>query len=195
MKTNCLVIKIFLIGLLLMLINCGSEGSKESNDVQSNDAQLDTIEVKGFGEWIDNGDGTVSDKKAGLMWQKAATEKKDWNGAISYCEDLTLAGYSDWHLPKVNELRTLIIDCPATMPEGGCGITDGCNDTCWSTACTGCGNACHMDVIFEGSCYEYWSSSSFSLGMYGGGAFFVDFSNGKVSSHPQSSIHPVRCVR
>jgi hypothetical protein len=27
-----------------------------------------------------------------------------WKGAVSYCQSLTLGGYSDWRLPDINEL-------------------------------------------------------------------------------------------
>ncbi len=59
----------------------------------------------------------------GLMYQNQPLTKEDdknyydnkskgrvqtWKGAIKYCEDLTLGGYSDWRLPRRDELKKLI---------------------------------------------------------------------------------------
>lgn len=59
--------------------------------------------------FTDNGDGTVSDKATGLMWQKADDGMaRDWISSIEYCENLELAGYSDWHLPHAKELQSIV---------------------------------------------------------------------------------------
>jgi len=56
-----------------------------------------------------NGDGTVTDNDTGLMWQQAtALGNYTWEGALDYCEDLTLAGRSDWRLPTAKELLSLV---------------------------------------------------------------------------------------
>ncbi len=57
--------------------------------------------------FVDNSDGTISDSKSYLMWQKAA-DTQTWAGAQQACDNLTLAGYSDWRLPTVAELSSLI---------------------------------------------------------------------------------------
>ena len=56
----------------------------------------------------DNGDGTTTDLTTGLMWQKGENERMDWFEAIKYCENLRLAGYSDWRLPNIKELNTIL---------------------------------------------------------------------------------------
>ncbi len=53
---------------------------------------------------VDNGDGTVTDKGAGLMWQKATAGPMDWHTAMSYASSLSLGGHSDWRLPSSDEL-------------------------------------------------------------------------------------------
>jgi hypothetical protein len=60
--------------------------------------------------FTDNGDGTVTDNLTGLMWAQDANMAgaKTWSNAISYCNDLTHAGYSDWRLPNRKELRSLL---------------------------------------------------------------------------------------
>jgi hypothetical protein len=58
--------------------------------------------------FVDNVDGTITDRLTGLMWEAAPSETETtWPGALNYADGLTLAGYDDWRLPNVNELSTL----------------------------------------------------------------------------------------
>jgi len=68
------------------------------------------------GNQIDNGDGTVTDTSAGLMW-KQDTGTATWETALDYCENLSTAGYNDWRLPNVNELAS-IVDYSTIGPPG-----------------------------------------------------------------------------
>ena len=70
----------------------------------------------GFAELIDNGDGTVTDTKTGLMWQKVEAGIKTWEAALSYTKALKLAGHSDWRLPNRNELES-IVDYRSEFPD------------------------------------------------------------------------------
>ncbi len=59
--------------------------------------------------FVDNGDGTISDLTTGLMWMKNDYGKKImWKEALAYCENLEFAGYDDWRLPNVKELQSII---------------------------------------------------------------------------------------
>jgi len=60
--------------------------------------------------FTDNGDDTVTDKNTKLMWSKNANlcGLKNWEDACSYCGGLTLANHSDWRLPPIHELWSLI---------------------------------------------------------------------------------------
>ncbi|MFB9053823.1 DUF1566 domain-containing protein [Formosa undariae] len=63
----------------------------------------------GKNNFIDNGDGTVSDYATGLMWQKADDGKgRDWETSLAYSEDLELAGHTDWRLPNAKELQSIV---------------------------------------------------------------------------------------
>lgn len=63
----------------------------------------------GFNLLVDNGDGTVTDQATGLMWQKEDSKTGlDWKSAFEYARDLELAGHSDWRLPTVKELQSLV---------------------------------------------------------------------------------------
>jgi hypothetical protein len=53
---------------------------------------------------------TREDTKQGLVWQDtrdAQYIQKDWQGAVDFCEGLTLAEKSDWMLPTIKELETI----------------------------------------------------------------------------------------
>jgi len=58
--------------------------------------------------YVDNSNGTVTDTSTGLMWQKASSSNKTWEEALVYCEGLNLGGHTDWRLPTIKELRSLV---------------------------------------------------------------------------------------
>ena len=63
----------------------------------------------GDNTYVDNDDGTITDLATGLMWQKDDSGAgKNWEDALSYAENLTLAGHDDWRLPNAKELQSII---------------------------------------------------------------------------------------
>lgn len=60
----------------------------------------------------DDSKEVVMDNNTTLMWQDDIAVSKNnvmgFKKAIDYCEELKLAGYSDWRLPNAIELRTLL---------------------------------------------------------------------------------------
>ncbi len=71
---------------------------------------------EGTAHFVDNGDGTITDTATGLMWmQNTADIQGDgnpyatfWRQALSWSTAVDFAGYSDWRLPNINELRSLL---------------------------------------------------------------------------------------
>jgi hypothetical protein len=52
----------------------------------------------------------VQDILTGLMWTSDANlgGPKDWGSAVDFCQALDHGGYSDWRLPNIRELQSLI---------------------------------------------------------------------------------------
>ena len=73
--------------------------------------------------YIDHGDGTVTDTRTGLMWKQCAEGLSgatcrtgsphlfNWANALPHAETSTFANYSDWRLPNVKELSSLVEKC------------------------------------------------------------------------------------
>jgi hypothetical protein len=63
----------------------------------------------GQNDYTDNGDGTVTDNMSGLVWQQIDDGLgRSWEDALAYCENLALGGSSDWRLPDIKELNSLV---------------------------------------------------------------------------------------
>jgi hypothetical protein len=59
--------------------------------------------------FVDNGDGTVTDTRQKIMWQKGDNGKEvTFTEAQEYCKTLRLGGYADWRLPKAEEADTAV---------------------------------------------------------------------------------------
>lgn len=173
----------------------------------------------------DDGGATDSwtDPASGLTWRLDASQQgANWEDAISYCEGATLAGYDDWRLPTISELRTLIRGCDATKTGGSCGVTDSCltacsdeksvranstqdpcEDSCSDASCFSCendagpNNGCYGPPELAGSCGSFWSSSA--IEDTESAAWFVDFSQGGVRDcravNNCTGDYAARCVR
>ena len=82
------------------------------------DSQRYVIAVRGgcsrsFGQpdatrFKDNANGTITDSLTGLIWQKEENERMDWYAALKACKEMRLAEYSDWRLPNLKEINTIL---------------------------------------------------------------------------------------
>jgi len=60
------------------------------------------------GPLVDNGDGTITDTRTGLMWSKnPAPETGNFEYMRKYCANLRVGGYDDWRYPWKRELHGL----------------------------------------------------------------------------------------
>jgi hypothetical protein len=56
----------------------------------------------------DNGDGTITDRRSGLVWQKdEVPTAMTWEEAERYATSLQIGGRTGWRLPTVKELQSL----------------------------------------------------------------------------------------
>jgi len=115
-----------------------------------------------------NGNGTVTDLATGRTWQRQDDNtQRTWAEANTYCQSLSLGGKTDWRLPNIKELRSIVDDR----------VSDPAIDK----------------GAFVGTNWHYWSATTLAYGS--GGAWSVDFYNGPVRSGSSSNPNYVRCVR
>jgi hypothetical protein len=138
-----------------------------------------------------NDDGTVTDNRTGLIWQKCSSglnndsscsgniSKYTWDQALAYCKSLSLGSsiYSQWRLPNIKEIESLS------------------DDTVYHPAI----NSVAFPNVPSGYQSYYWSSTTDAGGP--DQAWVVDFSSGivdesfKVSFAGTGGASYVRCVR
>ena len=147
--------------------------------------------------------GTWLDPDSGLVWQVTPTwEKMPWDEAKSHCSNLTMAGHTDWRLPGIGELRSLIRGCPTTELEGSCDVEEGdcLAFSCRNKSCGGCiwevgpADGCYWPDNLQGTCAWYWSSSA-TVGSDDYYAWAIRFPYATVHMYVVYHDAYVRCVR
>jgi hypothetical protein len=143
--------------------------------------------------YTDNGDGTVTDNRTGLMWEKQSSfdgsindseNTYSWHSAftvkIAALNGSAFAGHTDWRLPNQFELYSLL-DLGKITPAVSAAFDTDCVGGCDVLTCS-----CTVSDY-------YWSSTTYEDGT--AIAWFVDFSNGYVGGEGKSSLLRVRAVR
>jgi hypothetical protein len=72
------------------------------------------------GKYLDNNDDTITDYSTHLMWKKYSEGQRTiacgkgmvrqytWDNAVRRFRQVSFAGYNDWRLPTIDELRSLV---------------------------------------------------------------------------------------
>lgn len=130
--------------------------------------------------YTDNKNGTITDNYTGLVWKKCtqgmtgndckigSPSLRLWAKARTECDDLVFAGKSDWRMPTLKELQSIVH--------------------------TGVYNpAINRDYFLNTSDYPYWTSTS--PAEYPASKFTVIFSDGSVYFRDSNNFAATRCVR
>ncbi len=143
--------------------------------------------------YTDNGDGTVTDLNTNLMWAKDPGAKVTYDEAIAGAAALRLGGYSDWRLPAVQELYSLVNF--SGYDPSACESADACPSLMPFIA-TGYftfqyGNPDAGERLIDA---QFISSTPYAGA--GGLVFGVNFADGRIKGYPtQDQTFFVRYVR
>jgi hypothetical protein len=153
----------------------------------------------GRNEFIDNADGTVTDRATGLMWMQSDSGhlkvgpygdgRMGWPQALAWASQLNQAGYADWRLPNAKELQSIVNYTRSPQTSGGPAISPvfKCSAIRDEGGATGYGfywsSTTHLDGARAGSAAVYvafgealgfmrmpWSQSPSLLDVHGAGA-------------------------
>lgn len=118
---------------------------------------------------VDSVAGIITDNVNGLMWQDNGDDYSDtWANAVTICADLTIDSYSDWRLPSIEELET-IVNYDGFSPALNSAFVNVSQSYYWSSTAEG-----------DGTSGNYW-------GMY--------FRDGVSQTYIGTELHHVLCVR
>ena len=80
-------------------------------------------------DFYNNSDGTVTDLGTTLMWQRCSAPSEEvnctnslpstyiWDDALAYCNALTLGDHTNWRLPNIKELHSILYLTKTTAPN------------------------------------------------------------------------------
>ncbi|WFB34672.1 DUF1566 domain-containing protein [Kiritimatiellota bacterium B12222] len=136
--------------------------------------------------YLDQGDGTISDQVTGLMWTQDPGEKMTWAQAVAGAKTCRIGGYTDWRLPTVKELYSLInfngID-PDPMATDSEGLTPFIDRSVFNFKY---GDPMKGERIID----SQWATSTLYQSTTMGGnqtMFGVNFADGRIKGYPVTS--------
>lgn len=192
-----MVVSVVIASIVIYGCDCveGRDHASEGDDV------MDADDGVSGEDCIDDTPGDVKvwlDESTGLMWQTDPSCDAYIDSA-DICHAMKLAGYNDWRMPTISELRTLIRGCPKTQTGGVCDVTDDCTDPvecrygsdCFCNAGDGPEGGCYGPTEISDNCMDYWSSSETSNYL----RWMVSFYVGGVGVGAYDGYARIICVR
>jgi len=124
---------------------------------------------------IIGGDDIILDRATGLMWADDGNAAGcnngatiNWTNGIAYANGLMFAGFSDWRMPNIKELVSI--------------VNYGRGDP-----------AIYIPPFSNTALWYYWSSTTAALGIVL--AASVDFRGGAFTGQLKTELNYLRCVR
>lgn len=141
--------------------------------IQTGQSPLSPQPAPAGSRFKDLGNGTVLDGRTGLLWEKAGSERPvRFSEAQAHVERLNqekFAGYSDWRVPRLEELQSLLIE---TGVEG-----------------------LRLDPLFDRKVPACWSSTLYTVGAQRHHAG-LDFRDGTVLTRSElTEAYHIKAVR
>ena len=137
------------------------------------------------------------DPSNGLTWSGLVSEMT-WDEAAEYCPGHTEGDLNGWSLPNINELRTLIQNCPGSQRDGDCAVSypDYLAYSDWSDICY-CNRIENNDGYYsklgDDDTVVLWSSSVQSDNP--DGVWSVEFAEGYIVNYDKNANNNFRCVK
>lgn len=174
----------------------GSEGVHDpGNNVR---AVRGAENVYGVNDFVDNNNGTVTDKATGLMWQKIDDGNTyNWKEALQVAKISKIAGYEDWRLPNTKELQSIVDYDKKTFPAIDDKFFECTDDDSWFWTSTTQGDfkytACY---IAFGKAYSKDNSNVKEYyDWHGAGAQRSDPKAGKIEDYLMESVNAADSIR
>ena len=167
-----------------------AEEERKKREVEAKKAEEERKAKEAAAKKAESGGGT---KIGSLYWSKRSRNEMNWNSAKQYCENLTEGGYSDWRLPNIDELRTLIKNHSGTQSGGSCPISEKAGKLAWIDRTSDCDGRDGSSFSKLGDTGWFWSSSVRSG--YSSLRWYVNFGYGGVDGNSVEGNLYVRCVR
>jgi hypothetical protein len=169
----------------VVIANCGAHPLKTGQTSDFGPGSDGILQKGTARSYTDNLDGTITDNSTGLVWEKLTSDATIHNFNNSYTwadafaakiaalNTANFAGHSDWRLPNINELLTLV-DWGKVNPAIDSVFNNGTNNS-----------FTQLDI--------YWSSTTYQSNSLI--AWFVDFGDGVVLPFSKFIDFYVRAVR
>jgi hypothetical protein len=133
--------------------------------------------------YTDNNDGTITDNVTGLMWVKERGSKITWAAAVNGATTNTTGGYSDWRMPTIKELYSLIQFSGVNGPDNM--VTTGFTpfiDTNYFGFAYGSGIGTERVI----DCQDWSANEYVSTTMNNDATIFgVNFADGRIKGYPK----------